>query len=90
MPAIAIGQIHRRKNGFPVGKAVDGGKTGDPLDDGPEAGALAVGPVLTPPEIRMITSFGLSSSNVSGPSPIFSSTPGRKLSMNRSEAERAP
>ncbi len=29
-----------------------------------------------------MTSLGLTSSSLSGPSPIFSSVPGRKLSMN--------
>ena len=66
----------------------------------PNPGRWLYGPSWPHPDMRMITSFGLSASRTSGPRPIFSSTPGRKLStktcavgtsaLMRSDAPRVP
>src|SRR6185437_14539173 len=71
-----------------------GGRSGSPTSSRrpPNASATAAnpgrsesGPVWPKAEMRVITSSGLTLSSSSGPSPHFSSVPGRKFSSNTSQ-----
>ena len=82
-PGDHVGERGRRQGRLAVGKTGARGIARHALDQGAEAGPVAVGPVLAPAgNPQDDRGAGCARCSTSGPSPIASSVPGRKFSIS--------